>query len=236
VAAQPSLWLAFGAGLLSFISPCCLPLYPSYLSYISGITFASVDTPTIGRRLRALSHTVFFVLGFSSVFVALGLSASAFGQWFAEFRDVIRVVGGLIVITMGLVLSGVFTPGWVMREHRWQYSARGAGYLTSLLVGISFAAGWTPCIGPILASVLVLTATHAANGLILITAYILGFAIPFFILAFTLGSVRWLARYGAILQRWAGVLLVVMGIALTFNLMSRITAWLVQLSGGFTGF
>ncbi|HZK54904.1 MAG TPA: cytochrome c biogenesis protein CcdA [Desulfosporosinus sp.] len=232
---QPTLWLAFLAGLLSFVSPCCLPLYPSYISYISGITFSG-DNQVLANRLKALTHTLFFVLGFSIVFIALGLSASALGQLFVTHRTLIRMIGGGIVLLMGLSLSGLLTPKWLMMEKKWEYRKTSASYGGSVLVGISFAAGWTPCIGPILASVLVMSANQPSAGLALILAYIAGFSIPFFVLAFTLSSVRKLVPYGALLSKISGYLMIGLGLLLITNLMTKITVGLIRLFGGFTGF
>ncbi|QSO52277.1 cytochrome c biogenesis protein CcdA [Alicyclobacillus curvatus] len=234
--AHPTLWLAFAAGLLSFISPCCVPLYPSYISYISGVTFAPGTAHSFRSRLKALSHTAFFVLGFSIIFFALGLSATAVGRLFIQYRDLIRVLGGIVIILMGLVLSELVKPKWLMMEKRWEYRKSKGSYVTSVLVGMSFAAGWTPCVGPILASVLVLSATQSTMGISLILMYIAGFALPFFALGFTLASVRKLARYGAVLSKISGYILIVMGVLLATNTLTRITVWLIRLYGGFTGF
>lgn len=234
--AQPTIWLSFVAGFLSFLSPCCLPLYPSYISYLSGVTFAKTEETTWNHRLKALSHTFFFVAGFSLVFFALGLSASLIGQIFIAYRNEIRIVGGAILVFLGLVLSQLIKPQWLMREKKWEYHHSESSYLGSLLVGISFAAGWTPCIGPILGSILVITATQPGSGVLFITSYILGFAIPFFILAFTLGSVRKLTRYAALLSKIGGYLMIVFGLMLMSNTMAKITVWLIRLYGGFTGF
>lgn len=222
--------------MLSFLSPCVLPLYPSYISYISGVTFSQTAQHTLSHRVKALTHTLFFILGFSIIFFALGLSATFIGQTFITYRNAIRVVGGLIVIVMGLSLSGILTPKWLMMEKKWSYRGKKSSYLGSVLVGISFAAGWSPCIGPILGAVLVLSATQSASGIALILAYIVGFAIPYLILGFTLASVRKLAKYGAILSKAGGYLMIVMGVLLLTNTLSIITVWLIKLYGGFTGF
>lgn len=232
----PTLWLAFIAGLLSFVSPCCLPLYPSYISYISGMTFSGNEKHVLAHRLKALTHTLFFVIGFSIVFLALGLSASMLGKVFISHRTLIRIIGGGIVVLMGLSLSGLLNPKWLMMEKKWEYHQRRVGYGGSVLVGISFAAGWTPCIGPILASVLVMSANQPSAGLALIMAYIVGFSIPFFVLAFTLSSVRKLVPYGALLSKIGGYLMIGLGILLITNLMTTITLVLIRLYGGFTGF
>jgi cytochrome c-type biogenesis protein len=233
---HPTLWLAFSAGLLSFISPCCLPLYPAYISYISGITYSPNETHILAQRLKALTHTLFFVIGFSIVFLALGMSATVLGQVFITNRTLIRIIGGGIVLLMGLSLSGLLTPQWLMMEKKWQYHQTGVSYGGSVLVGISFAAGWTPCIGPILASVLVMSAEHPSTGLTLILAYIVGFSVPFFILAFTLSSVRRLVPYGAMLSKISGYLLIGLGILLITDLLTTITVGLNRLYGGFPGF
>jgi cytochrome c-type biogenesis protein len=233
---HPTLWLAFAAGLLSFLSPCVLPLYPSYLSYITGITFASGEIQTRDQQIKALIHTLFFVLGFAIVFFALGMSATLIGQIFIDYRNIIRVVGGILIMLMGLVLCGSLKTRWLMMERKWHYRGNKIGYLTSILIGVSFAAGWTPCIGPILASVLVMAATQSAVGVLLILAYIIGFAVPFVIFAFAVGSAQKLTQYGAALSVIGGYLMVIMGALLASGLMSRITVWFIQLYGGFTGF
>lgn len=237
MAANPTIWLAFMAGLLSFVSPCVLPLYPSYISYISGVSFSREDSASVTSQVRrkALSHAVFFVLGFSVIFIALGASASLLGTLFSEYRNVISVIGGLIVIVMGLVLMKVIKWDFFMREAKWNLQSKPAGYLGAFIVGISFAAGWTPCIGPILASVIALAATSESNGMFLMFFYALGFALPFLILAYTLGSLRWLLKYSERISQVGGAILVVMGILLLTGKMTEITTWLTRLYGSNLG-
>jgi cytochrome c-type biogenesis protein len=235
---NPTFVIAFLAGLLSFISPCCLPLYPSYLTYITGVSYDQMYGQHNARaevRRRALAHAVFFVLGFSIIFVALGFSAGAIGQWFTRYQELIRQVGGIIVIVMGLFLAGVVRIDLFMRQAKLQVKAK-AGYLGAVVVGISFAAGWTPCIGPILASVLVIAATNPVSGGSLMLFYSLGFAIPFLIMAYTLGSMRWLLKYSERLSKIGGWGMVLMGILLVTDMMTSITTSLIRLFGGFTGF
>ncbi|WP_459863384.1 cytochrome c biogenesis CcdA family protein [Calditerricola yamamurae] len=234
--ADVTLVLAFGAGFLSFLSPCCLPLYPSYLSYITGISGAQIREDLALFRRGAILHTLFFMLGFSVIFFALGLSATALGSLFSRYQDLIRQLGGLLIVTMGLFLLGVLPLKWLYREKRWEPARRSAGYVGSFLVGISFAAGWTPCIGPILTAILTLSAANPAKGVPLITAYIAGFALPFFIMSFFLGRLRILARISEPLMKVGGAVMIVMGILLYTNQLSRITIWLIDLYGGFTGF
>lgn len=166
----------------------------------------------MAHRLKALTHTLFFVIGFSMVFLALGLSATVLGQVFITHRTLLRIIGGGIVILMGLSLSGLLNPKWLMMEKKWEYRQTRVGYGCSVLVGISFAAGWTPCIRPILASVLVMSANQPSVRLALILAYIAGFSIPFFVLAFTLSSVRKLVPYGALLSKIGDYLMIGFGI------------------------
>src|SRR5690606_5774179 len=152
---QVTWWLALGAGLLSFISPCCLPLYPSYLSYITGISVTQIKTDTSRQvRMRTMSHTFFFILGFSAVFFALGYGANAFADMFREYQDLIRQISAVLIVLMGLLLMGIFQPQLLMKERKFDVSARPAGYLGSFIFGIGFSAGWSPCIGPILSSIL----------------------------------------------------------------------------------
>jgi len=237
MSSAPTIWIAFIAGLVSFISPCCLPLYPSYISYISGVSMgANHEGPvTTAVRRRALAHALFFVLGFSVIFVALGASASLVGVLFAEYHTLISQIGGIIVIVMGLVLMGIIQPGFMMREVKWQVQSKPRGYLGAFVIGISFSAGWTPCIGPILASVITVAATSQVSGALLMLFYALGFAVPFLILAFTLGSVKWLQKYSHRVSQIGGAVMVLMGILLATNQMSLIIRWLISIYGGYTG-
>lgn len=234
--ADLTLWVVFGAGFLSFISPCCLPLYPSYLSYITGI---SVKDLKEGRGLfqkQALIHTIFFILGFSIIFFALGLSASFIGDLFSGNQELIRKMGGIFVIVMGLMMLGIFTPKLLMKGLRFELKSKPTGYLGSVLVGITYAAGWTPCVGPILGAVLALGASNPNQALLYTAAYTLGFAIPFFIMAFFLGKMKWLLKYSNPLMKVGGGLMVVTGILLYTDQMTKITIYLIELYGGFTGF
>ncbi|MBA4494277.1 cytochrome c biogenesis CcdA family protein [Paenactinomyces guangxiensis] len=231
-------WLAFGAGVLSFISPCCLPLYPSYLSYITGVSVAQLKESERSREVQKLTllHTLFFILGFSLVFYALGFTFSKLGQLFIEYRDMIRMLGGILIAVMGLFLMGIFQPRFLMREKKWQVTKKGFSYFGSTLIGIGFAAGWTPCIGPILLAVLSLVTVNPELGFAYITAYTLGFAIPFFIMAFFVGRTRWILKYSSRVMKVGGGLMVFFGILLYTNQMTAIISWFTQLTGGFTGF
>jgi cytochrome c-type biogenesis protein len=231
-------WLALGAGFLSFISPCVLPVYPSYLSYITGVSVGQLKKKSQPWKLRktTMIHTLFFILGFSMIFYALGFSFSWMGQWFKEYQETLRMLGAVFIFTMGLFMLGIFKPSFLMREKRFEISSNRLGYIGSTLVGIGFAAGWTPCIGPILSSVLALAAINPSAGLGYITAYNLGFSIPFFVMAFFLGRIRWIHRYSASLVKVGGILMVFIGILLYFNQMTLIINWFSTQFGGFTGF
>ncbi|MGB8955322.1 MAG: cytochrome c biogenesis protein CcdA [Tumebacillaceae bacterium] len=235
---NPTFLIAFLAGLLSFVSPCCLPLYPSYLSYITGVSYDSLfgqrDQSAIRRK--ALMHSIFFVIGFSSIFIALGFSAGVLGSFFVQYQDLIRKIGGIMIILMGLFLSGIIRIDFLLRQVKLEVKTkRPASYFGAVLVGISFAAGWTPCIGPILASILMLAMNNPVSGGSLMLFYSLGFAIPFLVMAYTLGSVRWLLKYSELISKIGGIGMILMGILLFTNAMTTITQWLISLFGGFTG-
>ncbi len=216
--------VAFSGGLFSFLSPCVLPLFPSYLSLITGM---SVDRLTAemtaeGRR-RVIVHSLAFILGFSVVFVALGASFSAASQLLLDYRDWIRRLGGALIIVFGLYIAGVLRLAWLNRTQQIQFRAKPAGYVGSLLVGVTFAIGWTPCVGPILGSILTLAGTTETvfKGVGLLVAYSAGLAVPFFLSSLALGGfLRFFNRYRpfiGVVERTAGLLLVVVGLLVLTN-------------------
>ncbi|WP_035297521.1 cytochrome c biogenesis CcdA family protein [Brevibacillus thermoruber] len=231
-----SVLLAFGAGFLSFISPCCLPLYPSFLSYVTGITMDEVKKGRAVFQRQALLHTLFFILGFSIVFVALGLSTSWLGSLFVEKKDLIRQLGGILLAVIGLILLGVFQMDWMMRTWKVDLKSRPLGYTGSILVGITYAAGWTPCVGPILSGIIVLGVTDPTRALTYTLAYTLGFAIPFFLMTFFISKVGAIVKYSDRLMKLGGAVMVLFGILLYTDKLTEITRVLIQLYGGFTGF
>lgn len=231
-----TLWLAFGAGFLSFISPCCLPLYPSYISYITGVSTKDLNERKRLFQRQALLHTLFFILGFSIIFFALGLSASLLGDLFSNYRDLIRKLGAILIIVMGLVMLEWFQPRLFMKEKRFEWKTRPSGYIGSTLVGITYAAGWTPCIGPILSAIFALGVTNPDQALFYVLTYTLGFGIPFLIMAFFIGKMKWIIKYSNKMMKIGGALMVLVGILLYTDKMTQITIWLIQLYGGFTGF
>lgn len=226
------LLVAFTAGLLSFLSPCVLPLIPSYVTFITGL---SLDDATQARR-AALVHALLFVLGFSLIFVALGAGATALGRLLIAYRDVITKVGGVLIIVFGLYLLGVFNVAAFARERRVHLADKPAGYLGTVLVGIAFGAGWTPCIGPILGAILTynMSSPDLARGTALLLAYSLGLAVPFVLAAVALQ--RFLGFFSRIrarlqlLSRASGALLVVVGILMLTNQFTRLATRLQALT------
>lgn len=225
---EVTIWAAFGAGIASFISPCCLPLYPSYLSYITGVSVTDLKSEHPGKqvRMRTMSHTLFFILGFSVVYYTLGYSTNKFAEFFSEYQTLIRQLSAVLIILMGLILVGLIQPAMLMKERKLPIKLKKSGYLASFIFGIGFSAGWSPCTGPILASILLLAASEPGTWFELTTAYALGFAIPFFVLAFFIGSTRWIVRYSGIMMKIGGTVMLLMGILLFTDQMTKITIWL----------
>ena len=229
--------VAFSAGLFSFLSPCVLPLFPSYLSFITGMSVADLtgDIAPAARR-RILLHAIAFVGGFSMVFIALGATFSAAGQFLLEHREGIRRLGGALIVLFGLYIAGVFRLGLLGRTASFQLREKPAGYAGSLLVGITFAVGWTPCVGPILGAILSLagTAETVQRGVGLLIAYSAGLGLPFLLSALALGSfLRFFKRYRPfipVVERSAGVLLVVVGVLVFTNYYTVLNAWAISLT------
>lgn len=223
-----SIWLALGAGFASFISPCCLPLYPSYLSYITGISVTELKESQLSKQKRiiTMTHTLFFILGFSTVYYALAYGANVFSEVLYDYNELIRRLSAILIILMGLFLIGIFQPGLLMKERRMNLIPKKASYISSFIFGIGFSAGWTPCTGPALAAILALAASEPGTWFGLTTAYSLGFAIPFFILAFFLGTARWILKYSRTVMKIGGGVMILMGILLFTDQMTQITIWL----------
>lgn len=231
--------VAFSAGLFSFLSPCVLPLFPSYLSLITGM---SVDRLTVGvaaeDRRRIIAHSLAFIVGFSLVFVALGASFSAAGQLLLDYREWIRRIGGLLIIFFGLYIAGALRIGFLARTQQIQIKTKPAGVIGSLLVGVTFAIGWTPCVGPILGSILSLagTAETVRKGIGLLLAYSAGLALPFFLSSLALGGfLSFFRRYRpfiGIVERVAGILLVVVGLLVLTNYFVILNSYAISLTPG----
>jgi cytochrome c-type biogenesis protein len=186
---QITLFAAFSAGLLSFISPCVLPLVPSYLSYITGLSVENLAKVEERERFKSaiLLNALLFIAGFSTVFIAFGASASLIGQVLYEYQDIIRKIGGVLIIIFGLYLLGILKLNIFMTERRLMtFESRPVGYLGSFLIGTAFAAGWTPCVGPVLGTILAYASTteSMSGGVMLLSAYSFGLGLPFFLTAF----------------------------------------------------
>ncbi|MGC4375737.1 cytochrome c biogenesis protein CcdA [Fictibacillus sp. Mic-4] len=232
-----NVFLAFGGGLLSFISPCCLPLYPAFLSYITGVSVNELKEEKGMLRKNAILHTSLFLLGFSIIFIVLGISSSFVGSFFMKYKDLLRELGAVVIVFFGLVVLGVFKPSFLLKDKRVAFHNRPAGYLGSVLIGIGFAAGWTPCTGPILAAVLGMAVTHPNAAILYMICYVLGFAVPFFLLSFFIGLIKSIKKYNLAFMRTGGVLMVAMGVMLYFNWMTDFTSFLVnRVFSGFKGF
>jgi len=212
---------AFLGGVLSFLSPCVLPLIPSYVSFITGMSFEDMRTGDRGlvRRLT-LFNSLAFIIGFSLVFILLGVSSSFIGRLLSYYYDYIRIGGGIIIIILGLYVMGVLKIGLLSREKKIHLHSRPAGYTGSFLVGVTFAAGWTPCIGPILGSILLLASTtgSAMYGFKLLLVYSMGLAIPFLATSLAINSFlshfRLIQRYMKAVLILSGLLLIGFGIIL----------------------
>jgi len=205
---------AFLGGLLSFLSPCVLPLIPSYVSFITGISFSDFQSgdKTRLRKLTLINSSI-FVLGFSTVFILLGVFSSYVGRLLAVYYDHIRIIGGILIITMGLYVMGVLKLNFLASDKRVHLKSKPRGYFGTYIVGLTFGAGWTPCIGPILGSILLIASTtgSALQGFYLLLMYSLGLAVPF--LATSLAINTFLSNFAAI-QKYMKVIMVISGLLL----------------------
>ncbi len=224
--------ISFTAGLLSFLSPCVLPLIPGYVTFITGLSLDDVQK----ARRSAFVHALLFVAGFTLIFLALGATATLLGRVLLVYRHWIARLGGALIIVFGLYLLGVFRFGPFARERRVHLADKPVGYLGTVLVGIAFGAGWTPCIGPILGSILIYTSSSAdlGRGMLLLSMYSLGLALPF--LAAAVAIERFLAFFQRIrrqmewISRVSGVLLIIIGVLLITNYFTILATYLQGLT------
>ncbi|MDO8445790.1 MAG: cytochrome c biogenesis protein CcdA [Deltaproteobacteria bacterium] len=230
-----SLFLAFSAGVLSFASPCILPLIPSYVTYITGLSLERLKTEgEKGHRMETFFHSLAFVLGFSIVFISLGASASLLGQVMARHQTLLRKVGGVIVVIFGLHFSGLINIRFLQVYKKAELKEKPMGYLGSVIIGLVFGAGWTPCIGPILASILLYasTAETMTRGITLLTAYSLGLGIPFIISAVAINSFlsffQGIVRHMKALTVISGILLIIIGVLIYTNSLTSISTYFNQ--------
>jgi cytochrome c-type biogenesis protein len=229
-----SLPLAFLAGLLSFLSPCVLPLIPAYLSFLTGLT-----TAELGDEQRDLATVLvpalLFVLGFSIVFVGLGATASVLGQFLTDYRSVVEKVAGVVVVLFGVLMLGIIKVPWLYGEARADLSrARSFGRGAALVMGMAFAAGWTPCVGPILGSILALASStgSAAQGALMLLAYSAGLGVPFILVALLFGRAKpllsWLNRHSVTINRVAGVTLILVGVLIFSGRLGILATYLTR--------
>ncbi|WP_018239693.1 cytochrome c biogenesis CcdA family protein [Ensifer sp. BR816] len=236
--ADVSIWTAVLAGALSFLSPCVLPLVPPYLCYMAGVSvdqFRGGDAATVGSTRRAvLAAALFFTLGFATVFVALGAGASSIGLLLRQYVDLLSRIGGIIIIVMGLHFLGVFRIGLLAREARFHGGGKPATLSGAYIMGLAFAFGWTPCIGPVLGTILGVAAARetVGDGALLLAIYSLGLAVPFWIAAgFSGAFMRFLLRFRrhlGLVEKLMGALLVVAGLAFLFGFISSVAIWFQQ--------
>ncbi|NIR30819.1 MAG: cytochrome c biogenesis protein CcdA [Gammaproteobacteria bacterium] len=226
---------AFVAGLISFLSPCVLPLVPAYVSYVAGQSVEDLRGQRgASARLTAFVLSLFFVLGFSTVFVAFGASATALGQLFLRYRYEANIIGGLLIIAFGLFLMGLLPLPRLQRDWRFHGTIKGGRPLGAYVMGLAFAFGWTPCIGPVLGAILTASAVSSlfSQGVALLAVYALGLAVPFLATAlFTgvfLAHFKRLGRLGSRLQLAAGGVLLIMGLAMITGQLSRFAYWLLE--------
>lgn len=228
-------FLSIGAGALTFLSPCVLPIFPAYLSYITGVSVKEIQMEkNLKLRRQLLKHSIIFLLGVSLIFISLGAGASFLGNWLHSLLNgdaglLIQRIAGAFIIIMGLFIAEWIKIPSLMKEKRYQYSKKSVSYLGTFFVGLGFAAGWTPCIGPIFGSILLLATTNPDQGIFYTLMYIVGFSIPFIILTFFIGSTKWIVKHSNIIMKIGGSIMIVMGLILFFGLMPRITEFLLDL-------
>ncbi|CAG1066263.1 Protein DipZ [uncultured bacterium] len=236
---EVSIPLAFLGGILSFVSPCVLPLVPSYISFVTGISFEELTGDNENSKLKKviLLNSVMFILGFSTVFVViLGSSAQLLGNLFMQYQDVVRKIGGLVIMLLGVHIIGIINFNILQRDKRLHFfKEKPSGLLGSFLVGIGFAAGWTPCIGPILSAIFAVAATSESpwSGMVLFVAYSAGLAIPF--LLTSLGINTFLKHFGRLKRHMrvvsivTGIFLIITGLLIFTNSLGIIAGYLNSL-------
>ncbi|MFC1509432.1 cytochrome c biogenesis CcdA family protein [Candidatus Omnitrophota bacterium] len=218
---EVSIIVSFSFGILTFLSPCILPLLPSYITYITGRSFEDIktlDSPNL-RKITAL-HSLFFILGFSVVFVILGVSFSYLGSFFGIKKAWLEKLGGAFIIFLGLHMLGVFKLGFLNLQKRLKFNRKKVSYFGSLLIGMAFAVGWTPCVGPILSSILIYASTLETipRAIVLLFSYSLGLGVPFFIASLAINQFLFLFNRFKVFMRFVpivtGIFLIAVGILL----------------------
>ncbi|KZR58724.1 cytochrome c biogenesis CcdA family protein [Pseudobacillus badius] len=216
--------LAFTGGLLAFISPCTLPLYPAFISYITGVSVTKLKESNKFKK-EVLLHSLFFCLGFSLIYYVLGFSLSKIGQLFLENQAFIRTLGGIFLVFMGLILSGCINLGLIMKTARINYEIKKKSLLNSFLVGLVFAAGWTPCIGPIFGAIMYTNILDPTSTFLNVTFYSLGFCLPFIFMSFFMGRIKLVLKYSSLLMKFGGGIMIVLGLMIYFDKMFYLNMW-----------
>ncbi|PQO22938.1 cytochrome C biogenesis protein [Rhodobacteraceae bacterium WD3A24] len=230
----PAMMIALAAGVISFLSPCVLPIVPPYLAYMGGITMNEFTEQDGAARRRAVLPAVFFVLGLSTVFLLLGFTASTMGNLFLRNQELFARIAGAVVIVFGLHFLGVFRIPLLMREARLDAGDRGGSSLGAYVLGLAFAFGWTPCIGPILGAILSMAATESgvARGTVLLGVYAAGLGLPFLLAAIfvqrSMAVMNRLKRHMVMIERIMGALLLLVGVALITGAFSAFSWWLLE--------
>ncbi len=233
-----SILIAFSAGLLSFVSPCVLPLIPSYITYITGASFKQLTEAKTRAKLRwaTIFHSLLFIMGFSTIFILMGASASYLGQLMVQYQYWIMKGGGVLIIILGVHFTGMINLPFLQMERRFELKKKPLGYIGSFLVGIIFAAGWTPCVGPILSTILLYASTSKSftAGVVLLTSYSMGLAVPFFLssLAFNLflSAFERIKRFMRVIMIVSGCFLIAIGILLLTDTFKEIASYLMILT------
>lgn len=236
----PTFFAAFLAGILSFLSPCILPLLPGYISFISGESIETLRTgDKLSTRFKSFLGAVFFGIGFTLVFIALGATATVVGKTLAQYQTVLARVGGVIVFILGLHMIGVFKLNFLLKQVKFNRKKGSAPfYIEAFILGTVFVLGWTPCVGPILAGVLAIASQESSvnQGILLLLTYSLGLWIPFMIAALaineTMAAIKKAGKYFIWIERVSGVLLMLIGLALITDNMTRITAFILGITNG----
>ncbi|TQS75469.1 cytochrome c biogenesis protein CcdA [Ornithinibacillus gellani] len=223
---EVNIFLAFGAGFLSFISPCVLPLFPAFLSYITGMSVSELKDDNKMLNRKSMTHTVFFLLGFSVIFIMMGFGSLYISQFMLAYKELIRQIGAILIIFFGLVIVGLLNFEFLMKNRKISFKNRPAGYFGSFIIGLAFSLGWTPCTGPILGIVITLAASQPEMGMVLMISYVLGFSIPFFVLSFFVGKLNWIKKHSQIIVKVGGYMMILLGIALFFDWMTKLTSFL----------
>ena len=228
---------AFTAGILTFLSPCILPLIPSFIAYIAGVSYSDLKDNQRDIRIRTVSHTLFFIAGFSVIFILLGLTATAIGKALFAYQKYIRIGGGALIILFGLTLTGTLKIGFLEKGFHFQVHTGKANYLGSFLVGVTFAAAWTPCAGALFGSILVIAGTKGSlvEGVKLLALYSAGIGVPFLVTAVAMQA--FLAHFNRFknvmvhINKAAGIILILAGVLIATDSLNIITQSVVNIFG-----